>query len=198
MRYLGATMVVYALFVFINGDARLLGFNMLAFLYQASQLKAGVTPVLIFATYPMSVFLFVYTTFVLRKLKVVALYFATTTPILAIILFEAIWHAAGAFFATFPFTVNAAGYLIIVSWFALGFASVRFWHFSKIQPPIVLAYAAFWIAWMAMGYPQIATGSKTAYFFNILLKIMSFLLVASLLKAPAEEFAAFSENVRST
>lgn len=168
-------LIAYTIWIFVN-----IKFGIMTDLLYDSTLKGtGVTPILTYATYPFSILLGVFTIYELHGKKYYVLY-ALSAPILAIVVFEILWHFFGFFTTGFPYSVNNDGYIILLSWVFLGTISFKFWKFNWIVFFITSFYVMLWIAWVGFGYPQIANGSNIAYFFNFILKIMTFLLIMSL------------------
>ena len=167
--------IAFSIWIIVN-----LKFGVLSGLIQDASLEgSGVTPILTYATYPSSIISFLYVSYKLQHNKYVLLY-AISVPIFAIAVFEVLWHFVGVFAVGFPYAVNMDGYIILASWAILGTISFKFWGTSVLTILVLIAYITLWFAWLFDGYPQIVYGSYTAYFFNLLLKIMTFILVMSL------------------
>lgn len=183
--YFLVSVAVLAVWIAVALDSSLLGFDLLGSLWEDAQLKgAGATPILLYATYPASVALFGFAVYRLRAERLLSLYYAASAPILAIVLFEDLWHLFGGFAPTFPAhlkDVNAAGFLILGTWTAYGAITVRFWTFGRLQGIGFAGYLVGWSAWFLAGYPQVAGGSEVAFAFNLGLKWLSFAVVALLL-----------------
>ena len=183
--YFLATVAVVIGWIAVNSDAALLRFDLLGSLVRDARLEGpGVTPILVYATYPASVALFGSAVYLLRRERLLSVYYAASAPVLAIVVFEILWHLFGAFAPTFPpgqKYVNFPGYLILGSWTALGLITVRFWTADRWTGLLLAVDLALWVAWLAAGYPQISGGSPVAYAFNFALKLLTFVLVGLLL-----------------
>jgi hypothetical protein len=74
--------------------------------------------------------------------------------------------------------INLSSIALIVSVF-------KFWRIKRSFLILTILYLLIWIVWLSVGYPQINTSSHILFIisfsFNVGLKILSFILVASLI-----------------
>ena len=171
----------YIFLAFLTWFTVNLKFGIISDLIQNAFLKgSGVTPILTFATYPSSILVTIYAFYQLRHVTRYSIIYAISVPIFAIVVFEILWHVFGIFSDSYPYTVNTEGYIIFFGWIFLGSITYRFWNINKFTVILLSVYIAFWIWWVVEGYPQILNGSILSYFFNFILKILTFVLIGSL------------------
>ncbi len=66
----------------------------------------------------------------------------------------------------------------LLVWIGVGLAGVYYWRESRAAAGLFVAFCLLFALWSLMGYPQISSvpASPAAFAFNILLKIISFLI----------------------
>jgi len=170
----------FAVWLAVNSDSALLGFNSTLILIDMATLRSGVTPIFLYATYPLSLTLFVYGLWVFRREWPISLLYASSLPVLAIVLFELVWHTLGFLTPAFPYPVNRAGWILIVVWLLFGSITIPHWRLSRPLALVLITNTLSWAAWFLSGYTQIGTGATSAYFYNFLLKAETFIVVFTL------------------
>jgi len=81
--YFLATVAVVIGWIAVNSDAALLRFDLLGSLVRDARLEGpGVTPILVYATYPASVALFGSAVYLLRRERLLSVYYAASAPVL--------------------------------------------------------------------------------------------------------------------
>jgi len=101
-------------------------------------------------------------------------------------LFEIIYQNVGA--GQGVGNQSIAGQVINLSSIVMAFASLRFWHPSRVVLLALVLYLCVWMLWLSVGYPQIYdTDSHRAIIaleFNAPLKAGSFALFGLLVSRP--------------
>lgn len=174
------SLCAFAVWLAVNSDSALLGFNSTLILIDMATLRSGVTPIFLYATYPLSLTLFVYGLWVFRREWPISLLHASSLPALAIVVFELLWHTLGFLTPAFPYPVNRAGWILIVVWLVFGSITLPHWRLSRPLAVALILNTLSWAAWFLSGYTQINTGSSSAYFYNFLLKAETFTVVFAL------------------
>lgn len=174
------SLCAFAVWLAVNSDSALLGFNSTLILIDMATLRSGVTPIFLYATYPLSLTLFVYGLWVFRREWPISLLHASSLPALAIVVFELLWHTLGFLTPAFPYPVNRAGWILIVVWLVFGSITLPHWRLSRPLAVALILNTLSWAAWFLSGYTQINTGSSSAYFYNFLLKAETFMVVFAL------------------
>lgn len=112
-------------------------------------------------------------------------------PFAATSAFEGVYWNIGYIFRPgrfFPATAYGnpwVGDLINVSWVALAFVSAPYWRPNlRLVLTTLAVWAGGWILWVVLGFPQITDSSPTAagvaFAINVPLKVVSFVLFATL------------------
>jgi len=174
------SLAAFAVWLAVNSDSALLGFNSTLILVDMATLRSGVTPIFLYATYPLSLTLFAYGLWVLRQEWPISLLYASSLPVLAVVLFELVWHILGFLKPAFPYPVNHAGWILIVVWVCFGSITLPRWRLGRPLGVILILNALSWTLWFLSGYTQISTGAPSAYFYNFLLKAETFMVVFTL------------------
>ncbi len=136
-------------------------------------------------TYSMAWFTFTTILYARRSLGFKGLILAGAAPFGGVGLFEVI-YVIGLWITLKPTVwvnwINTIVLLNLAAWIALGFTGVFYWKINKLWQFIVAGYATLWVVWVASGYQQITWGTFAeypfGYIFNVVLKILSFLLFA--------------------
>ncbi|MDA4111171.1 MAG: hypothetical protein OK439_01425 [Thaumarchaeota archaeon] len=135
-------------------------------------------------TYISAAGLFVFAFLSLRKKTSFpkALILAIAFPFAATGFFEQVYQTIG-YFELGPSTFWAGlGLLIDLSFILLILSSVEFWSISKTFYILLATFFAGFVVWSAIGFPQIyGTNPQIALAFNVPLKVLSYILFASLL-----------------
>lgn len=147
-------------------------------------------------TWTSALLLFFYALYIfLKKYKidyVRTVLYSLSMPFVATSLFEIIWQNIGSGIhvgnqSVITEVINISSIALIVSVF-------KFWRIKRSFLILTILYLLIWIVWLSVGYPQINTSSHilfiVSFSFNVGLKILSFILVGSLITPP---FA--SENI---
>jgi hypothetical protein len=155
------------------------------FLVRAGVLQSRVSEIFPY-TWASSLLLFVYGVWLFRvryRLDYLrSVVYALSLSFAATSLFEILYQNIGA--GAGVGNQQLEGQLINLSAIALALSTVRFWRVSKPWLVAVLAFAAGWVAWRAVGYPQIYDSdpalAREAYAFNAGLKVGAYVVLGLL------------------
>lgn len=133
-------------------------------------------------TYSMAWFAFATILYARRLLRFKGLVIAGAAPFGGAGLYELVQDVVGLTFQPTIWVFNPIGLLNLTAWVALGLTGIFYWKISKAWLIIAIGFALSWVFWVSLGYQQISWGTFQAYpfgyIFNVVLKIVSFLLFA--------------------
>jgi hypothetical protein len=187
---------LFAIGSFLVWCAVILEFQLLPFLIGTAGLHENVTPVLEFATVPLSLALLAVGILKFRDRRLLAPVYAISGVVAALALFEDTWHAFGALSPSYGYPLNQEGWLILGSWTAFGFATASRWRPSPYLLAAGSGFAAMFVLWYTLGYPQLGTGGSIALGLNWATKFLAFLVILALLVPGTSWPTAWSHQSR--
>jgi len=141
-----------------------------------------ITPILEYATYPLSLLLLGCGLWRFRSHGVFAIPLAGSSVSAASMLFEVTWHLFGVFSPGFEYpVVNLEGYVLLGTFSAYGCVTLFAWRRAIPAVAGLAALVATFACWFVLGYPQLVSGSLLAFEMNWVAKVEAYLVVILLL-----------------
>ncbi|MCI4329262.1 MAG: hypothetical protein L3J80_00105 [Thermoplasmata archaeon] len=162
----------------------LLQFGLLEYLVQTASLESNVSPVLIFATLPLGIALFLVALRACWDARWLAPFYAVSAVVGALALFEDTWHAFGYLAGSPAVTLNAVGWILLGVCTLFGCATFPKWRASPLSLLLLVAFIGGFAVWLSIGYPQLPGGNVEGLALNWTTKVLAFLLFSAILWPP--------------